>query len=58
MNRVDTEESLKTRWPNKYSISCVICTPDGRSLVFETDLTDVRAEMVVKELSAQMVEPE
>jgi hypothetical protein len=46
------------RWPNKFSVYCIVYTPDGRHLKFETDLEETRAERIVKELTQQMTEPE
>jgi hypothetical protein len=49
-------KEMRERWPDRYTTWCVVSTPDGRYLEFETDLDEVRAETIIKELAKQLAE--
>jgi len=49
---------INKRWPGKWKIRAVIYAPDGRSTLWETDLSGSGAKKIVEVLSIEISKPE
>jgi hypothetical protein len=49
---------INKRWPGKWKTRAVVYAPDGRSTLWETDLTPEGAKKLLAVLSSEVSKPE